>query len=70
MLASVDWHLLILFGGLFVVTGAFGATGIDERLMALLGESGLSFADHLRSGVPMTLLTMLATAGWLAMLPI
>jgi hypothetical protein len=30
MLGLVDWHLLVLFGGLFVVTAAFARTGLPD----------------------------------------
>src|SRR3546814_736545 len=47
MLASVDWHLLVLFGGLFVVTGAIGATSLSAQAVSLLQAGGLSFEDPL-----------------------
>src|SRR3546814_8087885 len=47
MLASVDWHLLVLFGGLFVVTGAIGATRLRAQAVSLLQAGGLSFAAPL-----------------------
>src|SRR3546814_131623 len=50
MLAAVDWHLLVLFGGLFVVTGALGATGFNAGLIALLQDAGVSFEDTLLLG--------------------
>lgn len=42
MLAAIDWHLLVLFGGLFVVTGALATTELQGDLLALLRVSGLS----------------------------
>lgn len=36
MLSMVDWHLLLLFACLFVVTGAFAGTGLPERFFARL----------------------------------
>lgn len=138
MLASVDWHLLVLFGGLFVVTGAVATTELSAQAVAALGGGledplllgglavvgsntvgnvplvvlllsafpGLadttlyalallstfagnllligslanlivaerarregvtvSFVDHLRAGVPMTLVTLLLAFAWLA----
>lgn len=140
MIGAVDWHLLLLFACLFVVTHAFSATGLagqgvdwlaahallPDRLSVMaplmLGMSNsignvpavmlllsvwpdpgagalyglallstlagnllligslaniivaeraatvgvkLGFADHARSGIPMTLLSMAAAAGWL-----
>ena len=50
MLASVDWHLLVLFGGLFVVTGALAGTGVNGQIIALLQHSGLSFENPLLLG--------------------
>lgn len=38
MLSMVDWHLLLLFACLFVVTGALAETGAPQRLLARLGE--------------------------------
>jgi len=36
MLGAVDWHLLLLFAGLFVVTGAMSATGLTAAALDLL----------------------------------
>lgn len=47
MLAAVDWHLLVLFAGLFVVTGALGTTRLDAQATALLHAGGLSLEDPL-----------------------
>ena len=47
MLGSVDWHLLVLFGGLFVVTGALNSTGFNAEVTALLQTGGLSFEHPL-----------------------
>jgi Na+/H+ antiporter NhaD/arsenite permease-like protein len=144
ILGLVDWHLLVLFGGLFVVTAALAATGLPSRLMADLATRGLeihslavllpltligsnaignvpivllvlqvlpdlpattlhalavlstlagnllvvgslaniitverarqvgvelSFADHARSGVPMTLLSLVGACLWFALMP-
>ena len=33
MLGLVDWHLLVLFGGLFVVTAALGRTGLPDAAL-------------------------------------
>jgi Na+/H+ antiporter NhaD/arsenite permease-like protein len=41
ILALVDWHLLVLFGGLFVVTHALQATGLPGQLLARLEGGGL-----------------------------
>lgn len=42
MLGMVDWHLLVLFASLFVVTDALSATGLTGRAMAALATAGLS----------------------------
>ena len=40
LLALVDWPILVLFMGLFVVTGAFQATGDGEQAVRWLAHSG------------------------------
>lgn len=50
MLAAVDWHLLVLFGGLFVVTGALSASDFTAQAVAQLQTAGLDFADPLLLG--------------------
>jgi Na+/H+ antiporter NhaD/arsenite permease-like protein len=55
MLGLVDWHLLVLFGGLFVVTYALGTTGLPDRALAWLAVSGLGL-DRLALLAPLTLL--------------
>jgi Na+/H+ antiporter NhaD/arsenite permease-like protein len=45
MLALVDWQLLVLFGGLFMVNGALADTGVVERTMAWLADRGVDAAD-------------------------
>lgn len=47
MLAAVDWHLLVLFGGLFVVTGALSSTSLNAAALELLRAGGISFEDPL-----------------------
>ncbi|MDZ5646160.1 SLC13 family permease [Nitrospirillum sp. BR 11828] len=41
MLGLVDWHLLALFAGLFILTGALADTGLPGRLVDQLAASGL-----------------------------
>jgi Na+/H+ antiporter NhaD/arsenite permease-like protein len=41
MLGLVDWHLLVLFGGLFVVTDALARTGLPEAALLWLQARGL-----------------------------
>lgn len=50
LLGRVDWPILVLFMGLFVVTGAFATTGYGDRAVGWL-------ANH---GVPLTSLPVLA----------
>jgi Na+/H+ antiporter NhaD/arsenite permease-like protein len=40
MLRLVDWHLLVLFAGLFIVTDAFARTGLPEHVLAWLADAG------------------------------
>jgi Na+/H+ antiporter NhaD/arsenite permease-like protein len=40
VLGLVDWHLLVLFGGLFIVTAALAETGLPaDALRALTGDA-------------------------------
>ncbi len=50
MLGAVDWHLLVLFGGLFVVTGAVSTTGVAADLTAWLRGGSLGIEDPLLLG--------------------
>jgi len=45
MLGLVDWHLLILFAGLFVVNAAMAQSGWMDRLFAAFRESGVDLAN-------------------------
>jgi Na+/H+ antiporter NhaD/arsenite permease-like protein len=54
MLGLVDWHLLVLFGCLFVVTEALSASGLPDRALAWLAASGLD-AGSLSVLTPLTL---------------
>jgi Na+/H+ antiporter NhaD/arsenite permease-like protein len=45
MLGLVDWELLILFIGLFVVNHAFAATGLSAAAVHALAEAGLPLAQ-------------------------
>lgn len=45
MLSMVDWHLLVLFAGLFIVTGAFAETEYAAQVLsAAFGDAGSSDA--------------------------
>jgi Na+/H+ antiporter NhaD/arsenite permease-like protein len=54
MLGLVDWHLLVLFGGLFVVTAALGKTGLPDAAVLWLEGRGLR-AESLAVLAPLTL---------------
>ena len=41
----MDWHLLVLFIGLFVVNHAFAEAGFADRASAALRASGVDLAD-------------------------
>jgi Na+/H+ antiporter NhaD/arsenite permease-like protein len=41
VLGLVDWHLLVLFGGLFIVTAALAATGLPADALAALAALGI-----------------------------
>lgn len=45
VLALVDWHLLVLFCGLFIVTAALGVTGLPASLLGDLRAAGLDPAS-------------------------
>lgn len=53
MLKLVDWSILVLFMGLFVVTGAFQATGYGDHAVQWLAHGGL----NLQSPAVLTLVT-------------
>lgn len=42
LLGMVDWSILVLFMGLFVVTGAFQATGYGDQAVQWLARNGLN----------------------------
>ncbi|KIL99126.1 Arsenic efflux pump protein [Paramagnetospirillum magnetotacticum MS-1] len=54
MIGLVDWHLLLLFACLFVVTGAFADTDLARHWVNWLAENGL-FPDSLKAMVPVAL---------------
>ena len=45
ILGLVDWHLLVLFGALFVVTHAFDVTGVPAQVVAALESQGVALTD-------------------------
>ncbi len=55
ILGLVDWHLLVLFGGLFVVTHALETTGLSARLVAWLEGGGVAMTSPWLLG-PLTVL--------------
>jgi Na+/H+ antiporter NhaD/arsenite permease-like protein len=54
MIGSVDWHLLLLFACLFIVTDTFANTGLAQAGVERLAEMGL-FPDHLAVMAPLML---------------
>ncbi len=54
MLGLVDWHLLVLFCGLFVVTHALDTTGLPDRAVLWLESLGLH-PERLLVMAPLTL---------------
>src|SRR5262245_1928853 len=57
VLGLVDWHLLALFGGLFIVTAALAETGLPGDMLDAFKAAGIS-----ASGLPaMTLLTLVGS---------
>jgi Na+/H+ antiporter NhaD/arsenite permease-like protein len=75
MLGLVDWQLLVLFVGLFVVNGALADTGLVTRGMAALAARGVQVShpawlfglgaglSNLVSNVPAVMLLLPAAAG-------
>jgi Na+/H+ antiporter NhaD/arsenite permease-like protein len=54
MIGAVDWHLLLLFACLFVVTDAFSSTGMASTGIEWLAETGW-MPDRLSAMAPMML---------------
>lgn len=54
MIGMVDWHLLVLFAGLFVVTDALAETGLPGQAVAALEAMGLA-PDNLAVIAPIAL---------------
>ena len=54
ILGLVDWHLLALFGGLFVVTAALAQTGLPADALQAMTAAGLA-PTSLSALVPLTL---------------
>ncbi|HEX2529092.1 MAG TPA: SLC13 family permease [Geminicoccus sp.] len=55
LLGLVDWHLLVLFGGLFVVTTALADTGLPTIAVGWLEQAGL-LPDRLGVLAPLALI--------------
>jgi Na+/H+ antiporter NhaD/arsenite permease-like protein len=45
MLGQVDWQLLVLFGGLFIVNHALAESGMTARALAALHEAGIPLSQ-------------------------
>ena len=46
LLASIDWSILVLFMSLFVVTGAFQATGCGDQAVRWLAHAGVNLDSN------------------------
>jgi Na+/H+ antiporter NhaD/arsenite permease-like protein len=57
--AMVDWTMLLMFAGLFVVVGGLEATGIDREVLNRIGVARL--ANPLTLGVVVTILSNLVS---------
>ncbi|WP_173979872.1 anion transporter [Magnetospirillum sp. UT-4] len=55
MIGAVDWHLLLLFACLFVITDSFANTGLAARGVELMAETGL-LPDRVSVMAPVALL--------------
>ena len=55
LLGLVDWHLLVLFGGLFVVTASLADTGLPDIAVEWLRQQGL-LPDRLAVLAPLALI--------------
>jgi Na+/H+ antiporter NhaD/arsenite permease-like protein len=75
MIGLVDWHLLLLFAGLFVVNDAVARAGLLAEMYAALGSAGIDLrndawlfaltpiASNLVSNVPAVMLLLPASEG-------
>ena len=52
LLAFVDWPILVLFMGLFVVTGAFQSTGYGDHAVQWLAHGGFNLNSRPTSPWP------------------
>jgi Na+/H+ antiporter NhaD/arsenite permease-like protein len=59
LLALVDWPILVLFGSLFVVSGAFGATGYGDDLVRWMQHIGFNPSTPTNEALLTTALTVL-----------
>ena len=59
LLALVDWPILILFIGLFVVTGAFVSTGFGDQAVQWLAQAGFHLDRPTNLALTTTVLTNL-----------
>jgi Na+/H+ antiporter NhaD/arsenite permease-like protein len=57
ILGLVDWHLITLFCGLFIVVRGLNHTGVPAQALAWLGDHGLSLAHPFTLGVSAVLLS-------------
>ncbi|MGA2243467.1 MAG: SLC13 family permease [Verrucomicrobiota bacterium] len=59
LLALVDWPILVLFVGLFVVTGAFVSTGFGDQAVARLAQAGFNLDRPVNLTITTAVLTSL-----------
>jgi Na+/H+ antiporter NhaD/arsenite permease-like protein len=59
LLGLVDWPILVLFIGLFVVTGAFVSTGLGTQAVTWLAHTGFNLNQPLNLTLSTTVLTSL-----------
>lgn len=59
LLGLVDWPILVLFIGLFVVTGAFVSTGYGDRAVQSLAQAGFNLSQPVNLTVATAVLTSL-----------
>jgi Na+/H+ antiporter NhaD/arsenite permease-like protein len=59
LLALVDWPILVLFIGLFIVTGAFVSTGLGTQAVAWLDQAGFDLNQPVNLTAATALLTSL-----------
>lgn len=62
----VDWPLLVMFAGLFVVVHAFELHVVRNWALNRWARIEISFFEYLKVGVVLTMLTTLVGVAWLS----